>query len=244
MTKHIHQKEFKRVETKYLVSLDQLPHLLSDLGKHMEADDFAQSTITSLYFDTDHFDMIQDSLAKKYGKEKIRLRTYDDKPQPNSSAFLEIKQKREGIGYKYRVKTTPHKASSQLLNHKKQTQADDRLTEQLQQLQDRYGSIGPRMLIRYNRLALKGKKQSGIRITIDTKLDYTPVNDLILSPTHSFPLLPQNQLIMEIKVDEHMPTWLQAILDTYHLEKTAFSKYGKAYQLYKKRILAKEDYYA
>ncbi|WP_447458874.1 VTC domain-containing protein [Streptococcus ovuberis] len=88
--KKVTQKEFKRIETKYLVSQEKLPLLLKDLAPHLQADEFAQSTISSLYFDTEDFQMIQDSLANKYGKEKLRLRTYDTSANLNAPAFLEI----------------------------------------------------------------------------------------------------------------------------------------------------------
>lgn len=244
MTKRIHQKEFKRVETKYLMNRNQLHDLLLDLERQMEADDFAQSTITSLYFDTQNFDMIQDSLAKKYGKEKLRLRTYDEKPNHDSSAFLEIKQKMNGIGYKYRVKTTPQMATETLAIQDSSLNLDDRMAGQLEVLKSRYGAIGPRMLICYKRLSFKGKNNPNIRVTIDTNVNYTPVNTLTLSHPENQPLLPEDQLIMEIKVDEHLPSWLQTILETYALEKTSFSKYGRAYQLYQTNGLTKEIHYA
>lgn len=60
----------------------------------MMADEFATSTITNIYFDNEDFDMVQDSLAKKNGREKIRMRVYDVTPSESSQAFLEIKKKK------------------------------------------------------------------------------------------------------------------------------------------------------
>lgn len=233
MTKHINQKAFKRVETKYLVPADRLPELLQDLTKHMQADDFAQSTITSLYFDTADFQMIQDSLAKKHGKEKIRLRTYAAQPGLESPAFLEIKQKLAGIGYKYRVKTTPFATGQALSQSGQALSHDDQMEDQLAILQDRYGTISPRMLIAYNRLSFKGLEDDAVRVTLDNHLTYAVVDQLTLTSSLTAPLLPQNQLVMEIKVADQLPTWLQAILDQYGLEKVSFSKYGQAYQLHR-----------
>lgn len=244
MTKRVHQKEFKRVETKYLVNLAQLPHLLSDLGEYMEADDFAQSTITSLYFDTENFDMIQDSLAKKYGKEKLRLRTYDRNGDLEAPAFLEIKQKIEGVGYKYRVKTTPNQAGLLVAGDVENHTEDKRLLAQLDELQQRYGTIQPRMLIAYQRLSFKGKDDPSVRVTLDTNVTYAVVNDLTLTSPMALPLLPEQQLIMEIKVSDQQPAWLDNILNQYNLDKVSFSKYGQAYTLYQSRILLREAHYA
>lgn len=244
MTKQINQKEFKRVETKYLVEAQQLPALLQDLNDHMQADDFAQSTITSLYFDTENFQMIQDSLAKKHGKEKLRLRTYAAQPGLDSPAFLEIKQKIAGVGYKYRVKTTPQEALTALAGTGNSVSQDVRMTDQLALLQDRYQTIQPRMLISYNRLSFKGKDDAAVRVTLDRDLTYAPVTSLTLSSSAAIPLVTNNQLVMEIKVSDQLPTWLQTILAKYNLEKASFSKYGQAYQLHQANLIDKEARYA
>lgn len=244
MTKQINQKEFKRVETKYLVEAQQLPALLQDLNDHMQADDFAQSTITSLYFDTENFQMIQDSLAKKHGKEKLRLRTYASQPGLDSPAFLEIKQKIAGVGYKYRVKTTPQEAITALAGTGNSVSQDVRMTDQLALLQDRYQTIQPRMLISYNRLSFKGRDDAAVRVTLDRDLTYAPVTSLTLSSSAAIPLVTNNQLVMEIKVSDQLPTWLQTILAKYNLEKASFSKYGQAYQLHQANLIDKEARYA
>lgn len=244
MTKQINQKEFKRVETKYLVEAQQLPALLQDLNDHMQADDFAQSTITSLYFDTENFQMIQDSLAKKHGKEKLRLRTYASQPGLDSPAFLEIKQKIAGVGYKYRVKTTPQEALTALAGTGNSVSQDVRMTDQLALLQDRYQTIQPRMLISYNRLSFKGRDDAAVRVTLDRDLTYALVTSLTLSSSAAIPLVTNNQLVMEIKVSDQLPTWLQTILAKYNLEKASFSKYGQAYQLHQANLIDKEARYA
>ncbi|QHF55620.1 MULTISPECIES: polyphosphate polymerase domain-containing protein [Streptococcus] len=244
MAKRVHQKEFKRVETKYLISNHQRRQLLSDLGKHMEADDFAQSTITSLYFDTEQFDMIQDSLAKKYGKEKVRLRTYEMESDLDMPAFLEIKQKIDGVGYKYRIKTTPRQAAILMASDADKVVEDKRLASQLEKLHQRYGVIKPSMLIAYKRLSFRGKKDKSVRVTLDMNMTYAVVNQLTMIGHESFPLLPDQQLIMEVKVAEQIPDWLENILHQYKLEKNSFSKYGHAYGLYRSGSLLEEVHHA
>ena len=71
MKTRIVQKQFKRKETKYIVNMDVFVEFEKELRQHMTEDEFATSTITNIYFDNEDFDMIQDSLAKKSGREKI-----------------------------------------------------------------------------------------------------------------------------------------------------------------------------
>ena len=107
MKTRIVQKQFKRKETKYIVNMDVFVKFEKELRQHMTEDEFATSTITNIYFDNEDFDMIQDSLAKKNGREKIRMRVYDKIPSETSQAFLEIKKKENKIGYKYRLTSNP-----------------------------------------------------------------------------------------------------------------------------------------
>ena len=50
------ETRFKRIETKYVVSKDNLEDLLADLKE------YPSSPISNIYFDTDNFDVIQDAL--------------------------------------------------------------------------------------------------------------------------------------------------------------------------------------
>ncbi|MET3558090.1 SPX domain protein involved in polyphosphate accumulation [Streptococcus rupicaprae] len=238
--KKVNQKEFKRVETKYLVSDKQLSQLLKDMNPYLQADDFAQSTISSLYFDTEDFQMVQDSLAKKHGKEKLRLRTYDTSGSLDAPAFLEIKQKLDGVGYKYRVATTPRLAGRELAG---QT-SDWKMAEQLQELHDRYDNIQPRMLIRYQRQSFKGRGNQSVRVTLDKNVTYGLVTGMTLVAPFEQHLIADNQMIMEIKVATSTPAWLEEILAKYQLEKTSFSKYGQAYRLYQEHLKIRETAYA
>ena len=98
------ETSFERIETKYVVSKTDLHDLIEDLKDYLVEDDYPTSTISNIYFDTEDFQLIQDSLQNQHKKEKIRMRTYLAQPSTNSPAFLEIKSKDEaGIGHKHRV---------------------------------------------------------------------------------------------------------------------------------------------
>lgn len=240
MSKRIYQKAFKRVETKYLIRTERLAGFLAALDQYVVADDFASSTISSLYFDTNDFAMIQDSLAKKHGKEKIRLRTYDEDPSLDSPVFLELKQKINGVGYKYRVATTYLEALSQIEQPDKYNPADQQLFHQLSVLGQRYGRIEPQMLIRYKRRSFKGRQDKMVRLTLDSDITYCPSQGLDTKGS-AFSLLPPHYLMLEVKVADEMPTWLADLLNQHGLETVSFSKYGRAYQLHQ-AVMAEVGY--
>lgn len=232
MKTKIVQKHFRRKESKYIVDKAVLAPFQKELEKYMVADDYAKSTITNIYFDNDQFDMIQDAIAKKNGREKVRMRIYDAIPAADSQAFLEIKKKENKVGFKYRLTSTPRSVVNYvekgIADH---TITDQKVTSELHSLRERYGSIKPKMYIYYDRISFKGKEDKKIRLTIDQNLLYRAVHVDATKGKFGNSLLDPNKVIMEIKVPEEQPIWLQHLLEKYQIEKQSFSKYGNAYRL-------------
>ncbi|HFI0716258.1 TPA: polyphosphate polymerase domain-containing protein [Streptococcus suis] len=232
MKTRIVQKQFKRKETKYIVDKETFALLEKDLKKHMVSDEFATSTITNIYFDNEDFDMIQDSIAKKNGREKIRMRIYDAQPSASSQAFLEIKKKENKIGYKYRLTSNPLSVTNYIEKGVvDKTITDEMVTSELDILRERYGTIKPKMYIYYDRVSYKGIEDKKIRLTIDKNLLYRDYHVSATDGKFGEALLDPDKVIMEIKVPEQLPDWLLDLLEKYQLEKQSFSKYGNAYKL-------------
>lgn len=61
----------ERIETKYVVSKTDLHDLIEDLKDYLVEDDYPTSTISNIYFDTEDFQLIQDSLQNQHKKEKF-----------------------------------------------------------------------------------------------------------------------------------------------------------------------------
>ena len=59
-----------------MLDLKDYNSLLQVMQLYMEPDQYGLSTICSLYFDTDDYDMIRESIEKPEYKEKFRLRSY------------------------------------------------------------------------------------------------------------------------------------------------------------------------
>ncbi|HFI0393734.1 TPA: polyphosphate polymerase domain-containing protein [Streptococcus suis] len=232
MKTRIVQKQFKRKETKYIVDKETFALLEKDLQRHMVSDEFATSTITNIYFDNEDFDMIQDSIAKKNGREKIRMRIYDAQPSASSQAFLEIKKKENKIGYKYRLTSNPLSVTNYIEKGLvDKTITDEMVTSELEILRERYGTIKPKMYIYYDRVSYKGIEDKKIRLTIDKNLLYRDYHVSATDGKFGEALLDPDKVIMEIKVPEQLPDWLLDLLEKYQLEKQSFSKYGNAYKL-------------
>ncbi len=70
------QNVFERYEKKYLLTDRQNRAAREFLKKQMQEDRFGLSTICSLYYDTNLFNLIRASVEKPLCKEKLRLRNY------------------------------------------------------------------------------------------------------------------------------------------------------------------------
>jgi hypothetical protein len=96
------ENTFERIEKKYLLDVAQLRTVQRGLIGHMHPDPFGRSTISSIYYDTDDYRLIRTSLEKPKYKEKLRVRGYGD-INAESTVFVELKKKYDGVVYKRRA---------------------------------------------------------------------------------------------------------------------------------------------
>lgn len=233
------EKSFKRIEKKYIIDKNAIDDLLNDLKEYLVEDDYPTSTITNIYFDTPDFKVIKDSIAKKNGREKIRMRSYQENPTQDSQVFLELKKKdQEGIGHKFRL-VSQLGAVNKFIEHGEISDSsidDELLIEELNTLRDRYQGLAARMFIYYDRYSLKekhkisGQPQTKIRVTIDQNLTYRDYEVSMENGVYGNDLINEGKVIMEIKAPGEQPEWLKCILEKHGLEPISFSKYGTAYR--------------
>ena len=229
MGKTTFKDKFQRFETKYVISEEEYQSLIKAYQEYMVEDTHAVSTISNLYYDTPHFQMIRESLEKPFFKEKLRVRTYDSQPSANSQVFLEIKKKVRKIVYKRRISTSLLQAEAYLDGQHGRIE-DSQIKEEIDWLCQRYGGVQPMMFIYYDRYSLKGIEDENVRITFDQNVRYRTSNLSLLAGNEGYPLLPDGYRIMEIKVPGAYPLWLSRILDQEVIYPKSFSKYGVAYK--------------
>ena len=58
------QTVFERTEIKYIITLKQREELLKLISSYIKPDEYGESTVCSLYFDTDDFLLIRNSMDK------------------------------------------------------------------------------------------------------------------------------------------------------------------------------------
>ena len=97
-----YQDIFERKERKYILTEAVYQKLRKELNRFMAVDQYGETTILSMYYDTASSLLIRRSMEKPVYKEKLRLRCYGV-PESDSPSFIEIKKKFKGIVYKRRI---------------------------------------------------------------------------------------------------------------------------------------------
>lgn len=219
---------FERIEKKYRITVSQKERLLALFTDRLTSDLHGENTICSLYLDTRDYLLIRNSIDAKVYKEKLRIRSYGA-ANFDSRVFFEIKKKFKGIVYKRRVAMSLEDAV--LYIESGQKPLDSQIMSEIDYAMNLYRYPKPAMMIMYERQAFFGKQEQDLRITFDSKIRYRNTD---LSPEYGFDgyeILPENELIMEIKTAGAMPLWLSYILDSEKIYPSSFSKYGTAYHL-------------
>lgn len=223
---------FARKELKYRLTAAQDRFLRDALTPYVRPDQYGESTICNIYYDTPDFRLIRRSIEKPVYKEKLRLRSYGP-AGPDDNTFLELKKKYKGIVYKRRICLSERDAMS-YLNGTSPLPEESQIAKELDWFLDFYGNLQPAVYLSYDRTAFYSKEDPDLRITFDRNIHFR-TDDLSLEslPGGRFVIRP-GESIMEIKAAGAMPLWLTAILTEADAKRTPFSKYGTAYQLLQK----------
>lgn len=220
---------FERVERKFLLTPRQYEGLMRVLPEYMQADQYGESTILSLYLDTEDSLLIRRSLEKPVYKEKLRLRSYGV-PREMDNVFLEVKKKVRGVVYKRRI-CLPLAQAMECLAQGSVPAAGGQIGREIAYMLRRY-RLRPAVLLAYDRTAYAELEPSPnqLRITIDRDIRSRQTDlDLRLGSAGELLLAPGMRL-MEIKTAHAIPLWLCAALDQNEIRPTSFSKYGRVYE--------------
>ena len=219
---------FERTEQKYLLDEKTYMKLREKLEGKAEVDSYGLTTICNIYYDTPDHRLIRASLEKPLYKEKVRVRSYGT-PKGDSTVFVELKKKFEGIVYKRRVDMTLEQ-SGRFTQNGELPMNNPQIEKELAYCFSLYDDLSPQMYLSYDRIAMYGTQDSSVRITFDSNVLYRDHALELSKGSWGKELLEKGERIMEIKIAGAMPMWLVRILDELKIYPTSFSKYGNAYQ--------------
>ena len=220
------QSCFARRETKYFLTRKQYDGMLAGMAAHTAPDVYPRYTINNIYFDTDNYRLIRDSLEKPVYKEKLRLRSYGQVGD-GQTVFLEMKKKLDGMVYKRRIVLPIEEAEAYLARGERPTD-DSQILREIDWLRRCY-DLKPAAFIGYEREAYAGVEDEELRITFDTNLRWRSTDLDLRSKDRGEVLGPPDAILMEVKFPGVCPFWLSRLMSELGVKRTSFSKYGTCY---------------
>lgn len=217
---------FKRYEKKYLLPRAVYPLLMERLAPDLEPDEYPQGTVCSVYYDWDDFRLIRHSLDAPVYKEKLRLRAYNPKG-PGCEVFIELKKKYKGIVYKRRLATTEEQAEAWIAGGP--APEDSQIARELQWFLLE-NPLSPKVLIAADRVSWRSREDAELRITFDEQIRWRDKELHLSKGSWGEAILPDNEVLMELKLPGAVPLWLARLLSEFQLYPVGFSKYGVCYQ--------------
>lgn len=218
---------FERVEKKYLVNQNTFNLFYQNIKPYMEADKFGLHTICNIYYDTDNYELIRNSIEKPKYKEKLRLRSYGI-PNEDDKVFLEIKKKYDGTVFKRRISLSLKEAVDYLDKGIKPGTESQILNEIEYFIH--FHKPTKKVFIAYDRLALFSKQDHDFRITIDHNIRFRTDHLDLRSGDYGAPILDEEKYLIEIKTSSAMPLWLVQTMSDLKIYPVSFSKYGTVYK--------------
>ncbi|MGN0330978.1 MAG: polyphosphate polymerase domain-containing protein [Kineothrix sp.] len=223
-----YQSVFKRYEFKYLLNKGQKERVLQAMEPYMVLDQYGLTTIRNVYFDTDNYRLIRQSMEKPIYKEKLRIRSYQQ-ADPHSMVFIELKKKYDSVVYKRRLSLEEEKAVD-WVGGKRRCIQESQIGEEIDYFLNYYGTLRPVVFLSYEREAFCERAGGDFRVTFDKQILGRQEELSLEADVWGSFLLPEELTLMEIKCSGGIPLWMTHILSREGLFRTSFSKYGTAYQ--------------
>lgn len=237
--------KFKRIEQKYILTLEQKAELLQLLQNEIIPDEYGKNNgnyqLESCYYDTDDLLFYHEKIGKKEIRKKIRIRRYVDENaifDENSPVFVEIKEKIGEITQKRRVKMS-YREAKDFLEKQILPKYQEKHAEIIAEIAE-LAALGlkPQTLTKYDRQAFFGKNSdTGLRLTFDTAVEYR-ASDTTFGKTSlsDGKIIDTGVTILEMKALGNFP---QHILDFFQkngIQPARMSKYAKSVESSQKFI--------
>ena len=226
---------FQRYEKKFYITKSQRDALLPAIYENMDPDKYCLDgksyNLINLYFDDDENTVILNSILKPRYKEKLRLRSYGAPQSDDDTVYFEIKSKLYGVVAKRRA-AMRYGDAKEYMETGKRPQTDVYIYNQVLDEIDEFRRrtpCKPRLIISYDRQAYFQKNNKSIRLTFDQNI---VTNREVLDISRfkgGEPLLPNDHMILEIKIPGAIPLWLSKALSEENIFMTSYSKYGKEF---------------
>jgi hypothetical protein len=207
-----------------------MPHL--DVDEHMAAGNLRGYSVYSLYLDSPGLDLYHHTRKRLRSRVKLRVRYYDN--EPDSVAFVEIKEKRENQVLKRRFRSTKSFVEQMLRDPRSEPVAhalgNGGRGTALEEFCKRREDLGaaPKLVIAYEREAYNSKSKPPVRVTFDRRIKTNPCGmaGRLAAISYGSNVGGVNVLV-EFKYAGEPPEWLTNVLTEFRLRRASFSKFAE-----------------
>lgn len=228
--------KFKRIEQKYILTLEQKSQLLTLLEDEISPDEHGKNggnyRLESCYYDTADLLFYQEKMDKKEFRKKIRIRRYVDEHaifDENSQVFIEIKERKWEITEKRRVAMSYLEAKNFLEkkivpNH---NEKDREIIAEITEIVTKF-DLFPQTITEYNRQAFFGKNsKNGLRLTFDTAVNYkSSETHLGKNSLADGKIIDSGLVILEMKALGNFPEHILQFFEKNNITPARMSKYA------------------
>lgn len=230
-------RRFNRFELKYLLTLQQAEAIKTALKAYLLLDEHGNNNgrypLASLYYDSPDLRCYWEKVDGVKFRRKLRIRRYEtgEPLSDETPVFLEIKQRVDRVTQKRRA-ILPYGAALQLCDGREMpaqfASGDRTVLDEIHAYLWQY-NLRATSIVRYERQAFIGSDYDiGLRVTFDTNLSCQVKPLRLHEPPASLFMLPANQVVMEIKVNERIPYWLTELVAAHNLQMVRMSKYCRS----------------
>ncbi len=221
------QTFFKRHEMKYKLTYKEYKTLINVMEQHMKIDQYKRNKITNIYYDTEDYKIVRNSIEKPKYKEKLRMRMYGNTKE-NNKVYVELKKKFAGIVYKRRIILNKSDEIFDIKNIKK----DNQILKEIKYYISLYNNILPKIHLSYYREAYYSIEDQEFRMTFDFDIKVRNQDITFASSNKDKNILDDDTVILEVKTIKGLPIWFLNFLKENKINQISFSKYGEAYKKY------------
>lgn len=224
-------RAINRFELKYRVDPQRCLQLKNALAPYITADDYTKKSaeghylVRSLYFDTFDYAAFNEKDEGDYGRIKLRIRSYSDRPDDNARLSVELKTRHGNDMNKFSTFVSLSDYSAFMDNLHWPDAGDAVLMEFERLLHIR--AYRPKTIVEYHREGYVARDCRPLRITFDYNVRSAAADGLFPANPFFRPH-PGDDVVFEIKCGMKQPSWLTRIVRKYGLELVSNSKYAQS----------------
>lgn len=229
-----YHRSFSRYEYKYILPIRRVDRFVAEIEPYVEPDRHSGDggyRVYSVYWDSPDLRYFWEKVEGLKDRRKVRFRSYE----AGGEIFVEIKQRTDRTIQKRRVRWPAHRVRTVLGwdddPETSEEASDDPVASEVLGLRHRH-RLRPRMAVQYRRRALFARLEPDLRITFDTRVQYSRRHLELDRPFACGSYLMDPRLaVLEIKFDDRVPKWLIRAVQRHELRLERLSKYCRAVDL-------------